>query len=239
VSKSIEAILAAPDGDLISSSTLKVMSVRESKYCLRWEQADRIMADPRIQQRWADLEVRAADLREERAIVTARRQQETLAQEEKKAVAEMRRRAQLDAWIARKASPMQKNRHARGLLPDSEVVDGIRDAVFFPLDGFARYARISENEVFESYAEIYSADNEVTVFSVEHPEIITDEQMERVLAMEKAMADQSVQSDIRLHAGVLRDSSADEDEEYGVRRLSVLFTTQFGEITLSREYALD
>lgn len=239
VAKSIESILAEPMDDLISPSTLEIINVRASKFCYSDKQASQIMEDPRIQKRWAELKQRAADLRAARADEMERRKQEDLIEKEKKDAAQARRQAQLDAWVAESGSSMQKTRYARGLLPESEIIDGIRNAFFSPLDRFPRYMRISPNEVLKSYADIHDcADENDVIFSVDKPQAITDAQMIKVLTMEKSMDGLKVDSDIRLHAGVLRLSSPEEDEKYGVRRFSLRLTAQVGELTLSREYAL-
>lgn len=246
VMEAIESILAAPLDDLISSSNLEPINLMYSRFNKTYspDVPIKIMDDERIQLRWSEVKERSEEMKAKKNVEEARLREIRLEAEAKKKredeAAAARLQVQLQTWIREKSTPVQKKRYERGLLVKDEIIDGIRNEAFSPLDGFTRYARISNQDVIDNYSDIdqFADDNDV-VFIVGDAESITDEQMESVMAMEKLMDGHECRTEVRLHTGALRSSSADEDEEHAVRRLSVRVTAIVGEITLSREYALD
>lgn len=200
---------------------------------------DKVRQDERVQslvkraQALADeLNVkRSKKWEEQEEQVRRQRREEERRQEE----AILRRKEQLAAWVRQFGTNMQQERFTRGLLPEDEIVDTIRDQVFAPLDHLPHYEKITKQDVINSYADLGYGPNSKVIFRVEAASSASDEQMARMLEIERLVP--GATTELRLHEGVLENSSGDEDEEYAVRCHSILVTVQVGELTLSREYA--
>ena len=156
---------------------------------------------------------------------------------EKEAEAEARV-AVIAEWVEAHGTENQKARLADGLLPESEIVDAIRDEVFAPMDSMyaghygevgGRYEKMKSSDVCtcESY---YDEGTCHVVFSVEDATELTAEQYEVIVAARKAMPKATIKA--RVHIG-----SGDECESVE-KRYSLHVKVDYHGIPLSREYAL-
>lgn len=150
---------------------------------------------------------------------------------------ESRRTAQIEAWIQQYGTPSQRGRHARGLLDQDEVLDDMRAKIFQPLEGFPRYRKIELQEVLKSYRDAGFDYYEGTlVVNVESDPHLSEEEFEKLQALEAALP--AAESKVRIHRGLLNQSSEEEDAIAAVERVSVLMTVTVGDLQFSREYAL-
>ncbi len=195
------------------------------------------LADPRIIERIKCIESGAlaqaraeweVKFREWQAVVREREARD-LAVAQQKEAALKRRAAQLETWLAEHGTPAQRKRRERGLLPDAEIIDGIREQAFAPLDDFARFERITDADVLALAEEgYYEAD-----YTTRKPESCTDEQIERVAEIERLMPGATVE--LVEHVGFIAGRTEADDPE--IVRLSIKVTVRVGELTRSREYA--
>lgn len=163
-----------------------------------------------------------------------RRDQERKAREAQRREDERRsdeqRALQLKQWVADHGTDGQRKRMARGLLPEEEILRGMRDQVFSAIN-LPRYQKISADDVHASYPE---QDGECA-FLVEPASSATDEQVEKMDLIEAAIPGAVVE--LRTHYGQLAHSSKEEDEQYQVVRHSIRVTVTVGALTVSREFA--
>lgn len=76
---------------------------------------------------------RNADAKREAAENEAREKQEAV-----------ERKAAVQKWIDDHGSESMRDRAREGLLPEKELLDAVREQLFAPLDGFARYVRLTD-----------------------------------------------------------------------------------------------
>lgn len=184
------------------------------------------LRDPRIVARRAEadgaLQPLLADyerVRAERAAATAQREAEAKAKAE-------RRTAQLAAWVNMAPLAIRK-RAARGLLPEADIIAGIRDDVFAPLADLPRYERMSGADVRAHYADAYG---ERVEFATTDAESATDDDIALIERIEAALP--GCTCTLRVHSGWIGD-----DPDTSLDRYSVRVEVTVGELTLSREYA--
>ena len=98
----------------------------------------------------ADLEALNADRLSvaiaEAKVNKAERDRELREHAEKDQAEEDAKSAQIEEWVSCQGDANQQERYAAGLLPDSEVIDAMRDNAFAPLNHLGRYDRITRDE---------------------------------------------------------------------------------------------
>lgn len=182
-------------------------------------------------------EVRAEIERREQAAKAAKE-----AQKQAEEAAAQRKQAQLAEWVRANGTPNQKSRMDRGLLPENEAVAAWRAQVFDPLGNYARYDRITLQDVLDSYESAgydYSYKAESVELQCDSAKLseLTAEQFDQLVAMEAA-APKGAILEPKSHRCALDCSTSEEDETGAVVRNSVLVTVTVGDWTFSREYAL-
>jgi hypothetical protein len=150
-----------------------------------------------------------------------------------------RRKAQIDAWVAEHGDENQQARHAVRLLPEDEVLYGMRADAFAALNEFPRYAKLTKAEVYSEFGiEVYSGEDDYAPkveFSAADATSATAEEFATLQMIQHAttigrIAKLNPRATLREHTG--------EVDDYGkVSRKSVLVELTVGEFTFSREYA--
>jgi hypothetical protein len=143
--------------------------------------------------------------------------------------AEARRLAQQDDWVRDHGTPNQQGRHSLGLLPESEVIDGIRGAAYAALDGFPRYSKIRMGDIGHEddcggFGELSCATSPAGA--------LTASEYDAYTAIQEA-APAAAELEALAHA-----CSCSECHATSVRR-SVRVAIKVGELAFSREYALN
>lgn len=220
-----------------------------SKDYMKWEftmpgyfnNRERLLQDPRLQPWIAEIkheiEVHNADARElvlaefaREDVVKAER--EALAQQCKQADAEkaMRRQDQIERWIAEKGTDNQRKRHDLKLLPESEVLDAMRDEAFAVLNDFPRYDKITRAEVkAHCQQEEYGYDLDVD-FEVDDAESATADEFDQMERFQQLVPNAVII--LRRHTGTCGHDNCDP-----VKRASLHVSITVGEIEFTREYA--
>lgn len=144
--------------------------------------------------------------------------------------AEARKTAQIKAWVKLYGTISQRERLDAGMLPDIEVLNGMRDAVFSPFASFDRYARLKEDDV---PCECNEYDSPSFEFDVEDAESATEQEFNTLRQITETIRKEHPEASV-----VLRSHTGECSEcERSVSRRSVLVTVTVGEFTFSREYA--
>ena len=171
---------------------------------------------------------------EEARVLTAERRRpapEQLAEAERaKVEAERRRTAQLVAWVNERGTVSQQGRLKLGLLPETEILDLIRGAIYTPLDGFVRFEKIRWSDI-EHTDECVGPEGGMD-YSTTVPESLTAGEFALCQEIEHA-APQGATLKVLAHACECRACGA------GLIRKSLQVALQVGELCLTREYALD
>ena len=137
------------------------------------------------------------------------------------------RQEQIDAFLARAPEPLRK-RHARGLLPEQDLLAAMRDEVFAPLADLPRLQRLRDDEVRREL----DADSDAEVsYSTEDAETATDGDIALIERIEALMP--GAEAKLRVHT-----ASIDGIDET-VTRYSVRVAARSGAFEFSREYAAD
>lgn len=153
--------------------------------------------------------------------IAEKTKQEQQAREDKKA----RRAEQLRSWVATMGTDNQRGRMSENLLPDDEIIDGIRDAAFLPLADFPRYQKLTSSDI-PCTCEYESPD---ASYETKNAESATAGEFDLLQKMRALMPGATVS--LREHVG-----TCDRCEEEVARR-SIRVVVTVGELTLSREYA--
>jgi hypothetical protein len=175
----------------------------------------------------------AGKIEEARVLIAERKHHapENLAGAERtKAEGERRRTAQLVAWVSEHGTISQQGRFKLGLLPEAEILDLIRSAVYTPLDGFVRFETIRWSEI-EHTDECAGPEGGMD-YSTTVPEALTAGEFALCQEIEHA-APQGATLKVLAHACECRACGA------GLIRKSLRVALQEGELCLTREYALD
>lgn len=183
-------------------------------------------ADPRIQDRLREVAPLAAARKAEIQAAAERAKARQAAEEQARQAAEARREQQIADWVAEFGTPSQRKRFQADLLPEKEVIDGMRAAAFAPIEHLPRYKKITAAEVIESDGYDDDAEVKFRVFDLEEATEEEFEMMERVSDLLPA-----AQMTLREHVG----SSADAE----IRRRSLKVTLRVGEFEFSRELAVE
>jgi hypothetical protein len=169
----------------------------------------------------------STDLRERRERNMARRgQQLALHEEKQRAIAE---------WVARRGTPDQQVRHAAGVLPLKEVLEGMADEALAVVGDRPRYVRDGVERLqaylrkFPRYTEavVTTADLVVTSANAEHA---TEEQWALTQELRELLPDAELT--LRVH----RLSWNTDPGAPNVTQFGVLVTRRVGPFTVRREY---
>jgi len=149
-----------------------------------------------------------------------------------RAEAAKRRADQIAAWLATAPEPMRK-RHARGLLPEEDIIAEIRNQAYAPLDHLPRYERMSDDDVRR---ELDAEDEEQAVdYTTREAESAHDEDIALMEQIESLLP--SATCTLLEHAGWLTDAAGSDDPE--ATRYAVKVAIKVGELEFTREYAVD
>ena len=164
-------------------------------------------------------------------------EKEKIAWESKKEK-EKRIKNQFTAWVDSNMTDTQKKRFAAGLLPDKEIIDSIRDFTFAPLNDEPIYTKITEREVRNNMSNDQYYEEAEVHFNIDPAKSVTDEQFEKMESMTAKIPGAKVKA--KKHYGYINeddDKDIEEEKSY-TEKYSTLVTVTVGELTLSREYAL-
>ena len=181
------------------------------------------MRQAEIAEEWAAKKAESAREEAEREAEEARKKAE------KKAAAE-RRTAQLSAWIAEHGTDNQRGRLAEGVLPETEIVDAIREQVFAPLAGEPRYVKLTAVDVRAECTSEDEIDPHEVAFNVTPKETLTAAEYDRLIDLRKLMPGAEIT--VRSHNGWCKESNCEAD----IYRTSYRVKITLGELELSREY---
>jgi hypothetical protein len=143
-----------------------------------------------------------------------------------------RRAEQLATWVAEHGDQSTQGRFRIGMLPETEVLDRIRDQAYRPLAEFRRYRKIRWCNI-EHTDECYSdyGDQNVLECDTEPADALTAEEFDTYTALDQAApADATLET--LAHACECRTCGA------GLIRKSVRVQLTVGELEFSREYTL-
>lgn len=159
-----------------------------------------------------------------------KREEAAQAEEVRKAAA--RRDDQIKTWLATRAPEAMRKRAARGLLPEDEVIAGMREEAFAPLAELPRLQRLTDDEVRqaldpEGYGSAPVKYGTRDAESANDGDIALMERIERLLPTAK--------TSLIEHVGYLAGASGEDDPELVRRAVRVELT--MGELRFTREYA--
>ena len=171
------------------------------------------------------LNAEQAEKAEKARLASIEKQREELAAGE-------RRAEQIKAWLANRAPEAMRKRHARGLLPEEDIVAAMRDEAYAPLVGLARYQRMTDEDVRRELDadEYHSVD-----YTTREAESAHDEDIELMERIESLMP--GATCTLLEHAGWLTD--ADEKDDPEATRYAVKVAIKVGELQFTREYSAD
>ena len=132
--------------------------------------------------------------------------------------------AQLRAWIKEHA-PELLERHDAGFLPQNDLLDAARNLLFAPLDSFARYERLTGDDL-----PYFDCSNHTPEFEVRTIEVLSADAFDKLKSIRAAVP--SAQIEVRAHEVTCVDCDALTE------RTSALVSIDWRDYTLSREYAL-
>jgi len=167
------------------------------------------------------------DLRERRERNLARRvEQLALHQEKRRTIAD---------WVERRGTPDQKARHAAGVLPLQEALEGLADEAFAVVGDRPRYVRDGVERLqahlrqFPDYANVVISASELLVVSTQ-AESATVEQWALKQHLETILP--NAELSFRVH----RLSSKTDPRAPALTQFGVLVTDRSGPFTLRREF---
>lgn len=158
--------------------------------------------------------------------------QEIAAKEKAKQEKEAAKEEQIRGWVAEKGTENQKKRYEIALLPESEVVDAIRDETYAALNDFPRYEKMKASDVctcedrYEGYCDVDYEVEEATEATAEEFEAL-----EKIVTAAKKAHPGAVVT-LMDHIGT------SEDCENKVVRKSAKVEVAVGAFKFSREYAI-
>lgn len=156
---------------------------------------------------------------------------------EESAKKEAVKKAQIAKWVAEKGTENQKKRYEIGLLPETEVVDAIRDEAYKTLDGFPRYEKMQASDVC-TCEEHYNNEGALTECDVDYEVYkATEATAEEYGALEK-IADAAKKAHPGAVITMTDHVGTSEDCENEVIRKSVKVEIEVGAFKFSREYAI-
>lgn len=143
--------------------------------------------------------------------------------------ADNRRAAQLKAWLDTKGTDAMRKRAARGLLPEGELIDAIRDEAYAPLDQFRRFERITDDEVHQLDEDGLDSDQDA-VYETCTAKSANDEDIELIERIEAVMP--GAVCTLMEHRGRLEDGTPN----IWLSRCAVRVAIKVGELDFTREY---
>lgn len=190
--------------------------------------------DPRLEAKYAEAEKIAVEKNKavkaeiERKISEMKEKQAAArAEKEKK---EEAKKEQIKKWVMEKGTENQKKRYEIELLPESEVIDAIRDEAYSALNDFQRYEKMKASDVCtcedEGYCDVDYEVEEATEATVEEFEAL-----EKIVTAAKKAHPGAVVT-LMDHIGT------SEDCENKVVRKSAKVEVAVGAFKFSREYAI-
>jgi hypothetical protein len=203
---------ALPSGDGATAPKLPEREASEA-----WQRIEQALSDKLAEAREL-AEQRNREMEQQKAQAAARRQ-----------ASQQRRTRQLSAWVTNHMDENAKARFKLNLLPEDEILDAIRAAVYEPLDGFERYRKIRFDDIRHGDLCLSGQSLDCDTDEARH---LSAAQFERFRAIEAAAPDHA-----KLKA--LIHSCACETCNAGLIRRSVQVVIPVGELLFSREYALD
>lgn len=209
-----------------------------AKYPERDSAMQDAIANPRIADKIIAARQMYKSAQEEKSRVQAEReaaakQARELAEQaraEKRVERDKRRASQISAWVSEHGTPNQQARHNRNMLPESEVLDAMRNEAFSALGEIPRYQRITDDEMRAECGDEYDSGCEYSANTITE---LTAEQFDLLTKIESSIPRAVVE--FREHVGYLvgRDEADDPD----VRRISAHVTVNVGEFEFTREFA--
>jgi len=167
------------------------------------------------------------DLRERRERNLARRaEQLALHQEKRRTIAD---------WVERRGTPDQKARHAAGVLPLEEALEGMADEAFAVFGDRPRYVRDGVERLqthlrqYPKYADVVVTRSELSVVSA-NADHATEAQWQLQQELQALLTDAS--TTLRVHRLIWQRESATPV----LTQFGVLVTRRVGPFTLRREY---
>lgn len=206
--------------------------LKEIEWEVRHDLPGTMRDDPRIAPHVAEAKRLVA---EHNAALVQRRKAEIQAANQRNVEAKQRRKTQIDSWVAEHGTDGQKKRHAAGLLPEGEVLDGMRDQAFACLDGFGRYEKMTAANVLDElglgndFDRDYNPAPDVE-FSTEDASEASDDEFATLETIKAALGERAATVTLRDHIGEAVDTGR-------VVRKSVRVEMTVGEFTFAREYA--
>lgn len=168
----------------------------------------------------------------EYAVFCAQAEREVQERKLETAAKAQRREAQIAAWMASRASDAMRKRHDRGLLPETDILAEMADAVFRPLAAFAPYVLITGSEVRDS---MDADEDDKVAFAHSDADSASDENVAMMERIETALPGCAVK--LVRHIGYLDGMSDADDTEVVRHAIHVAFTQ--GEMTFKRAYRAD
>ena len=136
-----------------------------------------------------------------------------------------RKTNQISGWVFEHGTQSQKDRLEENLLPETEIIDGIRSKTYAPLDEWPRHDKLKTSDICSCEYEHCEVD-----FDVDEKESATEEEFEQLQKIKELMPGATVE--LREHTG------ESEDCKNTVRSTGFMVRMTVGEFEFSREYGL-
>jgi len=149
----------------------------------------------------------------------------------------MRKQLQQASWIEANGTDSQRKRFARGLLPETEILRGMRDTVFSFLNEFENFLKITEAEVNR-----YENDDDDTdprywdacQFESKAATKATDDEYKKLEIVELKARAEYPDAKVSL---IVNNGGLETNNHWTITRSSILVELKVGEIKFSRHYA--
>lgn len=197
----------------------------------------RVLQDPRVATlaQKVSAEIERLNMEEK-----ARRAAEKVAREKEEKAAKERREKQLKEWVLQYGTESQRKRFSRGMLPEQEIIDGIRDKAFRALDGFLRHQKITADEVINAASG--QLDDELLAYAKVDFLAVDETECDEALFSALERIEEAIRAEhpdakctLRRHTGWIKGYP----DAPAITRHSVRVELTVGELRLSREYAAD
>ena len=198
----------------------------------------RIYDHPAITEARKQAEQLCAERNEEKRLAKEARQAAEAQAAKEKEESGQRRATQIAEWVKANCSESDQRRFSKNLMPESEILNQIRDQVFAPAANMARYIPLKRSDLVDSIVDednspYYGIDDLHFKVSTRTPGECTPETFARMETLEQLMPGATVE--LIEHVGYFEEKSEPDDPE--VCSLGIKVTVQFGELKLSREYS--
>ena len=229
----------APSADGLAEEILKRRSYGGQAHADIVTLRQWVQDDPEVMARIEQAARAATELQRHLAEMhgAVRRKAEAEAQEKEaaKEAQAQRREKQLSDWVANYGTATQKKRFAAKLLPEDEVLDGLREQAFAPLEDLPRYEKIKKSDVVTAAfkADRFDLEHEEVEFNAFNAEQATDEEFAVMETIQQKLP--GAVTTLKEHVGFFSCAKGKDDPE--VRRKSVHVELKVGELTFTRVYA--